>query len=174
VLAGERAAWRRGAQDVRSLFGRDGAFVPFTAPDPAPADPMQVYVAVRHDGYWAEGFALLSQATQPGARAAGEALDRALDLMMSGTARREIGAVLAGAAGPDRAHPVTRGDPGGAIGLALPERGGFDPGDDSRLMQDEVYSVRAGLRDVTISAVVSAMVLIAEAGPEVLWRGADA
>ena len=65
VLAGEQAAWRRGAQDVRSLFGRDGGLAPFTVPIAEPADPLQVYVAVRHAGYWAEGFAVLSRAAVP-------------------------------------------------------------------------------------------------------------
>ena len=40
VLAGEAAAWRRGAQDVRSLFGRDGWLAPFTLRDDAVADPL--------------------------------------------------------------------------------------------------------------------------------------
>jgi hypothetical protein len=49
ILAGERAANRRGAQDVRTLFSLDGGRTlrPFeTAPEHM-LDPLQVYVAVR-------------------------------------------------------------------------------------------------------------------------------
>ena len=174
VLAGERAAWRRGAQDVRSLFGQGGALVPFTAPDAAPADPMQVYVAVRHDGYWADGLASLSQSPQPGLVAAGALLDEAIALMRPDTPRRVIGDHLARRAGAERSFFLSCDRFGGAIGLALPPPGCFNEADEGRFAAGEVYTVRTSAPQGVASALVSAMVAITEDAHDVLWRGADA
>jgi hypothetical protein len=194
VLAGERAAWRRGAQDARCLFGRNGTLAPFTVSIGEPADPLQVHVAVRHGGYWAEGFVPLSRAEQPVARAADKLLDQAIELMRPGARRREIAEFFGRSAGPDgfrcaqpilhrpassspntdRAHPVTRADPGGEIGLALPKPGCFDAAGEARFAASEVYTVRSGLCVDGGAAIVSAMIAITENGHEVLWRGIDA
>ena len=58
ILHAEHAAVQGGAQDVRSLFSLDGGrtLQPFDVPAGQRCDPLQVYLAVRHDGYWAEGF----------------------------------------------------------------------------------------------------------------------
>ncbi len=71
ILAGERAAYRAGAQDVRTLFSLDGGRTlrPFDTPVERAVDPLQVYVAVRQFGYWAEGFAVLTASPQSAARA---------------------------------------------------------------------------------------------------------
>lgn len=174
VLAGEAAAWRRGAQDVRSLFGRDGRLAPFTAPDEAPADPLQVYVAVRHGGYWADGFAMLAQPPQPVKDAARKMLDEAIDRMRPGVSHREVARRLAQSIGMERRHPVTRGDFGHQIGLSLRAGRPLNEASPEIFVAREIYTVRAGLRDDAASAVVSAMVLITESGHEVLWRGTDA
>ena len=174
VLAGEHAAWRRGAQDVRSLFGREGALAPFTVPVAAPADPLQVFLAVRHAGYWAEGFAPLSRSVPPAAAAANKLLDRAIGLMNPGTPRREIGQFLGRSIGLEQMHPVTHNDFGGTIGLALPKPGCFNAHDEDRFAVGEVYTVRVGLRDASGSAIVSAMIAITASGRETLWQGADA
>src|SRR5262249_16265329 len=67
VLAGERAAYDDGAQDVRTLFSLNGGHTlqPFTAPIEQQVDPLQVYVAVRRFNYWAEGFDSISTKPQP-------------------------------------------------------------------------------------------------------------
>jgi Xaa-Pro aminopeptidase len=174
VLAGEAAAWRRGAQDVRTLFGRDGQLAPFTVPDAAPADPLQVYVAVRHDGYWAEAFAVLSQSPQPVDDAARKMLGDAVARMRPGAAHREVAGSLAQTIGPQRAHPLTRGGFGHHIGLALQEPRSLSEASRATFAAGEVYTVRVGLRDVGASALVSAMVTVTHDGHEVLWRGADA
>jgi hypothetical protein len=178
ILAGEHAAWLRGAQDVRTLFGGGGMLAPFTVGLIAPTDPLQVYAAVRHQGYWAEGFALLSRSPAPIESAANWLIDWAIDMMGSGAPRREIGALLAQSNEELRAHPAMRDDSGGTIGLDLPKPGGFGAADEERFVPGEVCSVRAGLRaaicDDASSAIVSAMVAITQDGPEVLWRGADA
>jgi Xaa-Pro aminopeptidase len=171
VLAGERAAWRRGAQDVRTLSGREGRLAPFMMPDDAPADPLQVYVAVRHAGYWAEGFALLSPSPQPADAAARAVLGEAIARMRPGASFGEVARSLAQSIGARRAHAVTQGDFGHRIGLALQEPGSLSGASPEAFAAGEVYTVRAGLRDDSGSALVSAMVAITEEGHAVLWRG---
>ena len=174
VLAGERAAWRGGAQDVRTLFGGDGVLVPFTVPVAAPADPLQVYVAVRHDGYWAEGLALLSRMPQPAMAAASSLLDEAVALVRPDAPRRAIGELFAGVAGPERSISTPHDRFGGTIGLALPKPGCFNMADQERFVAGEVYTMRTSVREGVAAVHVSAMVAVTESGSEVLWRGADA
>jgi Xaa-Pro aminopeptidase len=174
VLAGEQAAWRRGAQDVRSLFGREGRLAPFTMPDEAPADPLQVYLAVRHAGYWAEGFAVLSQSPQPAAAAAQAVLGEAIARMRPGTQHRAVARLLAQAIGTQHAHALTRSGFGHRVGLALQEPGSLTEASQEAFAAGEVYTVRAGLRDSGSSSLVSTMVAITDIGHEVLWRGGDA
>jgi hypothetical protein len=170
VLAGEHVAHRRGAQDVRSLFGQGATLAPFQAAVPAPADPLQVYVAVRHGGYWAEGFAVLSVSDQPTAKAARLILDQAIGMARPGLPHRELAAFLARAVGP-RLHSVTRGDFGRSIGLALEAPGCLNEASDECFAAGEVYTVRVGLTERDGSAIVSAMVAIGDGGPNVLWGG---
>jgi hypothetical protein len=171
VLAGEQAAWRRGAQDVRSLFGRDGGLAPFTVPIAEPADPLQVYVAVRHGGYWAEGFAGLSRAAVPVLRAAQAILDKAIGLARPGAPHRDLARMLADQVPINRSLPVTHKHAGHSIGLALQEAGGLDAASDERFAAGEVYTVRVGLRDDSSAAIVSAMIAITQDASDVLWRG---
>ena len=170
VLAGEQVAHRRGAQDVRSLFGQGGTLAPFGAPVPAPADPLQVYVAVRHGGYWAEGFEMLSGSDQPIAKAARLILDQAIGMARPGLPHREHAGFLARAVGP-RMHCVTHGDFGRSIGLALEGPGCLNETSDGCFASGEVYTVRVGLSERDGSAIVSAMVAIGDGGPDVLWGG---
>jgi hypothetical protein len=184
VLVGEQAAWRRGAQDVRTLFGRNGGLLPFVAPDDAPADPLQVYAAVRHDGYWAEGFSLLSRTALPMVEAARATLGKAVALMRPDAFLREVADVLWHSIRPSPPHPPTypltyRGF-GRHMGLSLQEPDclhewvwqTFPPFPNLQTFAvGEVYSVRVG-RDG--EGFVSTMVLITEGGHEVLWPGADA
>ncbi len=172
VLAGEQAAWQCGAQDVRSLFGRDGRLAPYGVPDGAPADPLQVFLAVRHDGYWAEGFAVVSSAELSTVASAQAMLDEALRLAGPGARYRDVAEALAGAVGPRRAHPLIRNDFGGAIGLAAEEPGCLNAASEGSFAAGEVLSVRVGLRDDNGGAVVSTMVLITDSGHEILWPGA--
>jgi hypothetical protein len=67
VLAGEQAANRQGAQEVRTLFSLDGGRTlrPFDTLVERAVDPLQVYVAVRKLGYWAEGFTVLTASPHP-------------------------------------------------------------------------------------------------------------
>ena len=171
VHAGEQAAWWRGAQDVRSLFGPDGSLAPFTGLDHAPADPLQIYLAVCHDGYWAEGFAVLARTEPPLAIAARAALDEALPLAKPGTPHRALVERIAQAVGV-RPHPITHNDFGGTIGLALDVAGCLTGTSDRSFVSGEVFSIRVGMREPNESAIVSAMIAITASGHEVLWPGA--
>jgi hypothetical protein len=171
VLAGERVAQRRGAQDVRSLFGPRGTLAPFVVPVAAPADPLQVYVAVRHAGYWAEGFAVLATSAQPAAAQARAVLDEAIGLARPGMPHRDFARRVDAKIGTARRHPVIGGIFGGSIGLALPQPGCLTETSDGRFSAGETYTVRVGMADSGGAAIVSAMMAITEDGHDVLWVG---
>ena len=180
VVAGEQAAWRRGAQDVRTLFGRNGGLLPFVVPDNAPADPLQIYAAVRHDGYWAEGFDVLSGATPDPIESARAALTKAVAMVRPAVLLRAVAESLWDSIRPSSTYPLTYRGFGRHMGLSLQEPDclhrwiwqTFPPAPNLQTFAvDEVYSVRAGLEG---EGIVSTMVLITESGHEVLWRGGDA
>jgi Metallopeptidase family M24 len=173
VLAGEHAAWRRGAQDVRCLFGREGGLLPFTVADQGPADPLQVYAAVRHDGYWAEGFAVLSCDPSPLDEAARAILGEAVALMRPEASLHQVAEFLADSIGPRRVHPLTDRGFGRHIGLSLQEPDCLNEASRETFAAGEVYTVRAALHHKGGGAIVSMMVLITENGHDVLWRGVD-
>ena len=106
LLAAEQAAHRLGAQDVRSLFSLDGGHTlrPFEDLIERPVDPLQTYLAVRHAGYWAEGFVMLADHPHAPLDAARRALHAALSL---GSHGGRLADIIAGAVYPRRLHPVT-------------------------------------------------------------------
>jgi len=167
VLAGERAAIDCGAQDVRTLFSRDGGRTlrPLDQPYDGYCDPLQVHVAVRRFNYWAEGFAQLSKEPQPAAALAHLLLDNAMSALRPGVAFVQLAEVVA-VSDPYRVHPVTLDALASPIGLALdalPGSGTIEAG--------EVYSVRVGLTDgADGNAIVSAMVAVHDNGNDILWR----
>jgi len=166
VLAAERVAWRRGAQDVRSLFSLDGGrtLLPFDVPIGAAVDPLQIYLAVRYSGYWAEGFAMLSAQSHAALIAAKAGLQAALAQVAPGVS---AGALSAALATPFSPHPITNPKVIG-IGLALQQ----DLPADEPVGVGEVLSLRAGISDPQQgSALVSTMVAVTETGRDILWSG---
>jgi len=174
VLAGEQAANRRGAQDIRTLFSLDGGRTlrPFEALVERAIDPLQVYVAVRQLGYWAEGFAVLAASSQPCAERAGNVLRGAVARMQAGERCGEIAGGIAQAGHPP--HPVTARLAGNAIGLAIEEHPLIAPGCEARIEPGGVYGLRVGLSDERGHAIVSAMVAVHEQGNEALWSSPEA
>jgi hypothetical protein len=172
ILAGERAAIDHGAQDVRTLFSRDGGRTlrPFERLEEDRIDPLQVYVAVRKYNYWAEGFACISNEAQPATSLAALLLDNAVAAIGPGVSFAQLGKIMALSA-PYRSHLVTQGAHATAIGLALDE-----PVDASqRFEAGGVYSVRSGLTDGDSGhAIVSAVIAVRDNGNDVLWRSAIA
>jgi Xaa-Pro aminopeptidase len=167
IIAAEHAAYRRGAQDVRSLFSLDGGSTlrPFDRPVEQAVDPLQAYLAVRHAGYWAEGFVVLRRQPHTARDAARKALQAGITRVAPGTKRSESTAAIARALQGRRRHPVSLPS-AVSIGLALEET----VPDDEPLAAGEVISLRAGMADPESgSAVVSAMIAVGERGHEILW-----
>ena len=167
VLAAEHVAWRRGAQDMRSLFSLDGGrtLLPFDVPVGATVDPLQVYLAVRHSGYWAEGYVMLSAQPHAPLIAAEAALRATLRQVAPGVTPGALTETLATAMTAFAPHPATAPAAIG-IGLALQQ----DLPADEPLGVGEVLSLRAGISDPQQgSAMVSAMVAVTENGRDILW-----
>jgi hypothetical protein len=108
ILAAERAAYRRGAQDVRSLFSLDHGRTlrPFTAQVEQRIDPLQVYLAVRQAGYWAEGFVVLADQPNPALDAARAGLRAALAQAQAGTSYGNLATALVHSTGSRNPHPL--------------------------------------------------------------------
>lgn len=175
VLAGEQAANRRGSQEVRTLFSLDGGRTlrPFDTLVERTVDPLQVYVAVRQLGYWAEGFAVLG--ASPLASTLRAVLHSVLPWVQAGRPCNEAARAIGEAIRPRRPHPVGARIVGNAIGLALEEPPLITAECDDRFEPGCVYSLRAGACDEqAASAVVSAMVLVKDDGNELLWPHAAA
>ena len=167
----EHAALQLGAQDVRTLFSTDGGRTlrPFLAPIDRPAEPLQAYVAVRHLGYWAEGYVHMTDKPGAAARKAGESLTAGIGLVKAGAACRDIAAAMKRSLAPFGEHPVTAGSFGSSIGLSLDEDPRIAVDSDALLPAGGVCTLRAGATDGTQHAIVSAMVAIGDKGGEVLW-----
>jgi len=172
VLAGELAANRCGAQEVRTLFSLDGGRTlrPFDTLVERAVDPLQVYVAVRKLGYWAEGFAVLTASPDPSARAHA-VLQSAVARTQAGEHCGELARSIAQADLPP--HPITARVAGNAIGLALEEHPVIAAGCEDVIEPGGVYSLRVGLSDPRGSVIVSAMVAVQERGNEVLWSSPE-
>ena len=170
VLAGERAASARGAQDVRTLYSVNGGrtLQPFTTGEDIAVDPLQVYVAVRRFNYWAEGFAVMTERKLPALDKANEVLKLALGGISTGAATAAVSKLIAAAVRPYRCHPVTERSFANVIGPALEESPHTDP--TARFEAGEIYTVKVGVTDNAQShAIVSAMVRVRDDGAEVLW-----
>lgn len=160
LLAAEHAAWQSGAQDVRTLFSLDGGRTlrPFEKLLDAVPDPLQVYLAVRHAGYWAEGFVMPGAQPHAALTAARSALRDAIARVKAGVTPRMLGEFMADP------HPAAMPAVVG-IGLSLQQ----DIAADEPLTADDVLSLRAGMVDDNGAAILSAMVAVTDTGCDVLW-----
>src|SRR5262249_21142880 len=148
-----------------TLFSLDAGRTlrPFEVPVEAHVDPFQVYLAVRQDGYWAEGFVLLSAGPSAMRDRAGAALAAGVARMRAGIRRGEVARAIADGLGVP--HPMTLRTVV-SVGLSLDEASE----DDEPLIAGEVLSLRAGLRDRAGAAIVSAMLAVHQQGSEILWQ----
>jgi hypothetical protein len=170
ILAGERAASARGAQDVRTLYSVNGGrtLQPFTSAEDIAVDPLQVYVAVRRFNYWAEGFAFMTERRLPVAEKATELLRMAQVSIKAGIGTAHMANWISAAARPYRAHPVTERSFTHLIGPALEEAPYTDAG--ATFETGQIYTVKVGLTDNANShAIVSAMIRVRDDGADVLW-----
>ena len=172
ILAAEHAALQRGAQDVRSLFSLDSGKTlrPFDVPLVQCSDPLQVYLAVRHDGYWADAFVRAGVQNDKLGREAEDILRAMLAQMKPGTSCRELHQIGQIARGKRALHPLADTAFGSSIGLSLDETPLLTRDGDATLEAGALYSLRSGLMEEHGGgAVLSAIVLVTEREPEVLW-----
>lgn len=170
ILAAEHVALQRGAEDVRSLFSLDGgrSLRPFDIPVAQSCDPLQAYFAVRADGYWAEAFVRAGTKEDTLGRKARMILETMLVEAKPGMSCSSLHQRSDAARGTLWPHPLTKDTLGSSIGLSLDEPPLLSRDCDAALEVGVVYSLRTGLISGG-GAVVSAMALMTEHGPEVLW-----
>jgi Xaa-Pro aminopeptidase len=172
ILEAERVAYHMGAQDVRTLFSADGGRTlrPFEAPVTDRVDPLQAYIAVRHAGYWAEGFVLLADSPELIMVKAAVALKAVIKVATAGTSYANLARVVAEISGSYQEHPMTRGNMGNGIGLSLEEEPRLVAGSEDALDVGSVYTLRIGVSDGEgHHAIMSAMVVVNQRGNKVLW-----
>jgi hypothetical protein len=166
ILAAEQAAYRAAAQDVRTLFSLDNGhtLAPFTVPDARRVEPLQVYVAVRQHGYWAEGFVAFSILPSGAQIAAGTRLRAGIAAVRPGLPRHLLNEMLA----MQPVHLAVAQSSVSDIGLSLETGRPESPGGEL-LAPDSTYSLRVGIRQPGEAAIASAMIAVTASGADVLW-----
>ena len=168
ALAAERHARMNAAQDVRTLVSFDGgrALEPYRGRFDVKTETLAGYIAVKYAGYWSDGF------VNVGAPAG--LLDKsrcALDALIAGSRPgvaahalyREASAQLG-----TSLHPALGGSVGHAIGLSLHDGPEFGADATDAIKPDGVYTLQAGSSDANAGVLASALVLVADHGPQVL------
>jgi Metallopeptidase family M24 len=172
VLAAEHAALQGGAQDARSLFSLDRGLTlrPFDRPIPQHVEPLQIYLAVRRDGYWAEAFLSLSKQPKAVETSARDAVDAMVAAARPGLSWGDLRQIIERHRGEYDHHPLTEAISGSSIGLALDEELLSKHAPDLRFAPGEVYSLRAGFCDGNGSGrIASAMLVVTDVGYERIW-----
>jgi Xaa-Pro aminopeptidase len=172
ILDAERVANHLGAQDVRTLFSLDGGrtLIPFEEPIDSTVDPFQAYIAVRHVGYWVEGFVSLAASEHPILAKATEALKTVITSATAGTQCSGLARLATEKIRPCSSHAVTAGSIGNGIGLSLEEEPQLSPNSEDALEAGGVYTVHVGASDgQEHHGIVSAIIAVHENENEVLW-----
>jgi Xaa-Pro aminopeptidase len=174
AIAAETAAAKAGAQDVRVLIslGTGGTPTAIDYPESGKHDPLLAYVAVRHAGYWAEGFLTLASAPHETLTRTQAALKAMLAVAKAGTSVAALRDAAQSALGPLAIHPAVR-NPAVGVGLMLEETEA-EPGGVAKLEAGRVYSLRAGAQvSSSDNALLSAMIVPKEGGADLLWSALD-
>jgi hypothetical protein len=172
VLAAEHIALQSGAQDVRSLFTSDRGEMlrPFDGLITQHFDPLSVYLAVRHDGYWAEAFISLSDEANPIQGRAQSTVDAMVAAVRPGLSSADLWHIIEKYRGDYDHHPLIQFSFGSSIGLALDEQILLTRSDGAKLAPGEVYSLRVGFHERNrSSAIASAMLIVTETGHSRIW-----
>ena len=172
VIEAEHVGNKMGAQEVRTLLSLDGGRTlrPFLVPVDKVIDPLQVFLSVRFNGYWAEGHVTMSKAANPAADKARAVLNGLIGAAKAGATAANLNKVFKDGLGASSEHPVTAGSAGTGIGLALEEAPRLSIASGESLQPGDVCSLRAGVsNDAGHHAIVSAMVAVTASGNEVLW-----
>jgi len=137
-------------------------------------EPLQAYIAVRHAGYWAEGFVLLSDSPELIMVKAAAALKAVIKIATAGTSYANLARVVAEISGSYQEHPMTRGNMGNGIGLSLEEEPRLAAGSEDALDVGSVYTLRVGVSDGEgRHAIMSAMVVVNQRENTVLWSSTE-
>jgi Xaa-Pro aminopeptidase len=162
ILAGERAAFAAGAQDVRTLFSLDRGRTlrPFFAPARQEVDPLMAYLAIRRFNYWAECFPLFTTRPEPTRlyEKAWDAMESAVSAIKPGVATHEIEQLIEAAIAPCQAHPITAQAFAQRMGLALDEPPYTNIG--TTFEEGEVYSLRIGITDEPRGSMICSRMFI--------------
>jgi Xaa-Pro aminopeptidase len=172
ILEAERVANHLGAQDVRTLFSLDGGRTlrPFEKPIDSAVDPLQAYIAVRHVGYWVEGFISLATSRHSVGAKAADVLKTVIARTRAGTKCGDLARLATERIMPCSSHAVTAGSIGNGIGLSLEQEPRFSPNSEEAIEAGEVYTVRIGVSDgQEHHGIVSAMVAVHQDRNELLW-----
>jgi Metallopeptidase family M24/Creatinase/Prolidase N-terminal domain len=170
AVVAELAATRAGAQDVRVLISlaKGGTPTAIDYPEGGKLDPLLAYIAVRHAGYWAEGFVTLTSLPNDTLARTQAALKAMLAAARAGTTSAAFRDAAQEALGGLAIHPAAR-RPAVGIGLMLEEIEAA-PGGVSKLEAGRVYSLRAGAHvSATDNALLSAMIEVRADGAQILW-----
>jgi len=170
AVAAELAATRAGAQDVRVLISlaKGGTPTAIDYPEGGKLDPLLAYIAVRHAGYWAEGFVTLASMPNDTVARTQAALTAMLAAAKAGTTSALLRDAAQEALGSLAIHPAARRSAVG-IGLMLEETEAA-PGGVAKLEAGRVYSLRAGAHvSATDNALLSAMIEVRADGAQILW-----
>ena len=161
ALAGERAARRLAAQDVRTLVSRDGGLTlePYSGRFDCRPARLLAYVAVKMLGYWGESFVIAKDDPL------GEPARAQMETLLCALAPGRPAADAARRAGwSPRRSAVFLGDGFGCrIGLSPNE--GDDLAGDARIRANVVYALRTAAFDESgRAAVASATALVEDDG----------
>lgn len=170
VLAAEKAAVAAGAQDIRVLASLTPGGTPTAIdyPQSGKIDPLLVYIAVRHTGYWADGFLTLATAPTATLARTQDALRAMLDQARLGTSVAELKQAAESKLAGLAVHPSARKLVSG-IGLSLEETEA-EPSGVARLEEGRVYTLRAGARQSEgDNVLLSAMIAPKAGGVDILW-----
>jgi Xaa-Pro aminopeptidase len=172
ILEAERVANHLGAQDVRTLFSLDGGRTlrPFEKPIDSAVDPLQAYIALRHVGYWTEGFVFLSAPQDLILAKAAEALKAVIAKATAGSKCSDLARLAAEKMRPFGAHAMTGENIGNGIGLLPEEEPRLTANNEAALGAGEVYTLRVGASDGhEHHGIVSAMMAVHQDRNELLW-----
>jgi Xaa-Pro aminopeptidase len=172
ILEAERTANHLGAQDVRTLFSLDGGrtLIPFEKPIDSTVEPLQAYIAVRHVGYWVEGFVSLAVSEHSVLVKAMDALKMVITSATAGAKCSDLARLAAEKIRPYGAHAITGENIGNGIGLLLEEEPRVSANNEAVVGAGEVYALRVGASDgQEHHGIVSAIVAVHENENEVLW-----
>ena len=171
ALAAERAAFSLGAQDARVMTSlrEGGAPAPVDTAADICFDPLLVSIAVRFEGYYAEGHLTLTHKPLPVAEAANAGMQAMIRAARAGVS----GGALAHAADQALNSAKARRVEVSCVGVGLSLEEAPWPSEQASLEAGDVccFKVEAGSADEASAdtrALASAMVLVGENGAEVL------